>query len=154
VKMTKFLFDRMCELFASSDATPLWDPGEPWYINGLIQPFTPGLDATELPPGTAGPDLGGSHLSFVMSESRLMWDPVSGNPIVLFGPGDDDQWIKPVNGNDNLPFTLYGFYLYFSSEFDESYGAQLLPEPIEFTELDQAIVIPPPTFEFHPDKQD
>jgi hypothetical protein len=152
--LTKATFKRMCDLFAVTIAVPLWDDGEPWYLGVLTAPYTPGPDFEDIPPGGQPGDILSLHYASSLPTTFICGYLANTNTVRVAAVGDDiGDSIRLAQG-DAAGFTIYGYYLYYSSFLDVSWAATIpLETPIGPLLENDFIHLPPIEFTFNPEMQ-
>jgi hypothetical protein len=146
------MFKHMVDLFATNDAVPLWDSGEPWYIGLLTQPYTPGPDFWNLGAGEFGPDESDAHFVVTLPAGFEVGYVPGTNRLRVKAPPDDAATINAiVNTAGTIGQTVYGFYLYYAAVLDESWAATApLDVPQGPLVADEMIEFPQVEFTFDP----
>jgi len=154
VIMTKALFKRMCDLFATNVGTPLWDTGEPWYLGVLTAPYTPGPDFEDLDPGMQPGDILSLHMSIPLPTAFLCGYLPGTNTVRVAATGDTPGDSIRLAQGDAAGFTIYGYYAYYSSDLDISWAATVpLDIPIGPLLEGDILYMPPIEFTFDPAMQ-
>jgi hypothetical protein len=150
--MTKALFKRMVDLFATTVGTPLWDTGETWYMSALTAPYTPGPDFEDLLPGDFLPDAVDSHYVTTLPSTFVVGYVPGTNTVRVqaFGDtvGDAQVLVADVT---TIGKTIYGYYIYGGAGIETSWAAtQPLEVPLGPLAAGDLLEFPPVRFDFNP----